>query len=570
MNILGAHLGHDGSCSVVKDGKLVAAISRERITRARKTHGICQQTIEYVLRVAGLTIHQIDAVALSDYHSQYCHGAIEVRKKEGFAYPGPIDLTPEGLVLDTWNRVWADDPVWEFDVTIMGRVLPGYNVGHHLSHCAAAYYTSPFEESFCVSMDSSGGEIKTNFILCHGEGNQLTAIDVPYCHVGLAYGFFCEWLGLGSQMFKAGSMMALASYGKLLPGLDTPRHVRDSFIVQGKGVHYRTWVERLWNDLADGPQHFSPEQSDKERAMDIAASMQHIFEESILECVSRIENRSVRTYSNERIDEMLGVSAHTFVNTRVEKEVTNLCLGGGSFLNCTVNSRILRESKFKNIHLFPACSDDGLAVGCALYVAHAIFNEPRHKYTDAEISYLGQDYEQTEEPNLKVIAKELSEGKVVAWCHGKSEYGPRALGHRSLLADPRYGARNHINENLKHREWFRPVCPSVIAESASDWFDHPTKSPFMLFTAQAKNKEQIPSAVHVDGSARMQTVERETNPMFYDLLTEFKAITGIPMLINTSLNRAGEPIIETEEEAMDLWNHMAVDLLVVNGKLIRR
>lgn len=537
MIILGLHLGHDGSACIVKDGRLVSALSSERLSRQRKSHGITHELIDYVLRVADVAADQVDAIALSDYHSDYAHGAIEVRKRGG-----------SEIVPDTWNRVFGND-VWEFDVTLRGKVVPGFNVGHHLSHCAASFFTSNWGDAFCLSMDSSGGELQSNFLIAHGQGNELKALDTPFCMAGLAYGNFCEWLGIGSQMFKAGSMMALASYGSPTDKVryDLERHAKQAQIVQGEGAHYRSWVDSLWIDVANDPfkKYFPATDGHSEEIQNIAASMQAIFEAGIL-------------YS---------------VQHSIPEGSANLCLGGGSFLNCNVNSRILRESRFESVHLFPAASDDGCAVGAALYTSHAIFGEPRASYEPAELCYLGEDRPLRQNVDVERVAEGIAAGKVVAWVMGRSEYGPRALGHRSMLADPRRADMVDLINSpaLKNREWYRPVCPSVLAEDAPEWFDHPCGSPFMLFTAQSKRSGDVPAAVHVDNSARHQTVGREDNPDFYRLIEAFKARTGVPMVLNTSLNEPGRPIIESREEALKYWEeYPAVDMLVLDGEIYER
>jgi carbamoyltransferase len=239
-------------------------------------------------------------------------------------------------------------------------------------------------------------------------------------------------------------------------------------------------------------------------------------------------------------------------------------------LNCTTNSLVLRESKFENVHLFPGCGDDGCAVGSALYVAHNILNEPRYKYSDGEVCFLGPGRE-TETPDYDYLARKISEGQIVAWCNGRGEFGPRALGNRSMLADPRdYQSREKINFEIKDREWYRPLAPMVLEEHAKDWFDFPVKSPFMLFTAPIKRPEEIPAAGHIDNTARHQTVNEQDNPHCYNLIKAFYELTGVPVLMNTSLNESGEPLLETDEHAIEFFNRGLMDILVLNGKIIEK
>jgi carbamoyltransferase len=248
----------------------------------------------------------------------------------------------------------------------------------------------------------------------------------------------------------------------------------------------------------------------------------------------------------------------------------NLCLSGGSFLNCNANSRIVNQSKFKNFHHFPACGDDGTSVGSALYVAHHILDEPRFDYQTEDLCYTGKDYE-FQKIDYASIAKEIANGKIIGWFQGRSEFGPRALGNRSILADPRnFHNRELINHVVKNREWFRPFAPVVLEEYYQDWFDFPIPSPYMLYTAQVKQPEKIPAVTHVDGSARFQTINSQTNLHYYSLIQAFGNLTGVPVLLNTSLNGNGEPILETEEQALDFFQSSNLDLMVMNGKVFHK
>jgi carbamoyltransferase len=333
--------------------------------------------------------------------------------------------------------------------------------------------------------------------------------------------------------------MALAGYGKVLSKVrdNLDFYVDGCFFLEEK--EYRQWYVDLWEELSGSKRLFSSEESDSEEAKNLAATIQLIFERAILKCVNDIDSQGVK----------------------------NICLGGGSMLNCVTNSLILQQTQFENVHLFPGCGDDGGCVGSALYVSHHILKEERVKYTDAEICFLGPD-KPSIEPDYSYIAKQIANGKVVAWCNGRAEYGPRALGNRSILADPRdYESRERINSEIKNREWFRPLAPVVLEECMQDWFDFPVKSPFMLFTAPIKNPNLIPAVNHVDNCARIQTVSEETNPYYYRLIKEFYSLTGVPILVNTSLNGNGEPMVETDEHALEFFKRGLVDILVLNGTI---
>lgn len=525
----------------MRDGRLVAALASERLTRQKKSGGVPGFVLDAVLETAGVTLDQIDAIALTDWYAPWAHGLLECRAaQEGMTGPDGEPLPVGAAVHDTWDRLW-DDEIYRMDVHIRGKILPGYNIGHQKAHSAAAYYTSPFTNAWCMSMDSSGAKPKNNFMVARGSNLKLDWIDTPLCLAGVLYGHVCEQLGIGAQIFKAGSMMALAAYGKVRPDIRTSRHAYRQEALFSFDGDYHTWVDRLWDDLREG-QTFTRETSDSPTARDIAATTQFVFEEAIVEAASRIPDDGC----------------------------TNLCLSGGSFLNCNANSRLHREGRFERVHLFPACTDDGLSVGAALYVAHHLFSEPRARYSPADLMYLGPHHPDPM-PDVERLARELAAGKVIGWFQGRSEFGPRALGHRSILADPRNPAmRDRINRGIKRREWYRPLSPSVISSRCAEWFTWEEDSPYMLFTADCPRAEEVPAVVHVDGSARMQTMHARDNFPYRSLIECFRVITGVPMLLNTSLNVDGQPILETIEDARQFWETVPVDLMVVGGEVWER
>ena len=523
--ILRLHYGHHGSACIVKDGKLIAALSLERLTRIKVCHGVNDELIDYLLAGAGISIDDVDHIAISDWNPKYAHH--------------PISLSSGGKQVDClWNLIYGNTCL-ELKAELRGKTFPAFHIGHQLGHAAAAFYTSPFDEAYCFTMDASGAKHKNNSLVSYGKGNKLNSLYCPGLMVGVAYGFFTEYMGIGPQILKAGSTMALAGYGHVFQRVKDklPSYVNECFFPDDKDYH--KWYTNLWKILSNSDIHFSSKDSDSEHAQSIAATIQHIFENAILNCCKQIDS----------------------------KDVKNLCLGGGSMLNCKANSLVLRESQFENVHLFPGCTDEGCCVGTALYVAHHILGEPRHKYTDAEICFLGPD-KSSEEPDYFHLAGQIDGGRVIAWCNGRGEFGPRALGNRSILADPRrIKSRERINFEIKNREWYRPLAPVILEEHASEWFDFPTKSPFMLFTAPINYSEEIPAAKHVDNTARVQTVNENYNPHFYRLIKAFYELTGVPLLINTSLNVSGEPMVETDAHALEFFNRGLVDILVLNGKV---
>jgi len=533
MNILGFNFDHDGSIAVIKNGKIVSAISNERITRIKKNSGITSTMVNYVLKESNLKITDIDAIALSDYHSNLSHGVLQI-------YDGDNQI-------HSTRHVFVGNDYAKAIGHIMGEVIPVYVIPHHTAHAASAYYTSNFEKAWCFTMDSSNGVSQANSLIAKGVGNKLTAVSFPGQMVGVGYQLFTEKIGLGPALFKAGSTMGLASYGKPLKKVveNIDKYINESYF--GYDIKENVFFEyyhKLWKDLTGSDDVMSKRETSSKKAMDLAATIQYLFEECIVDVV----------------------------NNKIEiDDIDNLCLAGGSFLNCNANSKVKKYGRFKNIHHFPACGDDGNAIGAALFVSHNIFDEPRHNYETKEICYLGKEYEYIE-PEYKKIAELIANGKIIAWFMGSSEYGPRALGARSILADPRnFNNKEIINFAVKKREWFRPVAPVVLEEESNKWFDFDSPSPFMLYIAKVLQPEKIPGVTHVDGTARIQTINEKTNKPYYKLVKEFFNITGVPILINTSLNTDGEPILETEEEALVFFEtNKHIDALVLNGKLILR
>jgi carbamoyltransferase len=541
-NILGLNLGHDGSAAIVKNGKLVAALAQEKITKLKKDEGISKELIETVLSQADLSLEDIDAVALAEY---YVEGSGEIFSISSDS--GPIDNTREYVLDDNYSFLSG---------TLLGKKIGVYVVGHHMAHAASAFYTSNFDEALCITLDSSGGSFEGNSLIAIGNKNYLEYQECPGLMIGNAYSIFTSQLQLGPPFIKAGSTMGLAAYGKPQDHIvkNIKRYVKNSYFNYNYFKYYDDlWVDsfgKLDSSLKVGNANDFSSYKNKEKIYETfegrrsAADVQYVFENAVMDMIK---------------------------NASKKYKLKNICLSGGSFLNCNVNSLIRDSGLFDNIHHFPAAGDDGLCVGSALYIAHQHFNDNRHDYSVPEVAYLGTGKDSKRSPSKK-IAKIIADGGIVAWFSGKSEYGPRALGHRSLLADPRnFHNREIINFAIKKREWFRPFAPSVLEEFAGDWFKPGTPSPYMLYTQVVKRPQEIPAVTHVDNTARIQTVNRNDNPEYYDLIKEFYKITGVPMVLNTSLNGQGQPILETEKDALDFFaNNKEVSVLVLNGELITR
>ncbi|MCB0323282.1 MAG: hypothetical protein KDD69_06890 [Bdellovibrionales bacterium] len=536
-NVLGLQFGHDGAAAIIRDNRLVCAISNERLSRQKKASGVTEAMLQYVLDEAGLTLADIECVAICSYFYSP-ENVVKV-----------FDLQQREL-----TRHLIDLPTGATHtpciVGIGDRRLRGVVVQHHIAHCASAYYMSPFEAAACLSVDASMFRPEACSLFAYGSGHELHYHSCPGIMIGNAYSVFTEKLGIGPGLTKAGTTMALASFGKAsklaraewrrfaLPYWERRSQPSDP-------VH----IDLMWAELSGLAPHqpFPREESDSPKAMVIAASLQFIFEEALVEAANALFEQT-RTYNG-----------------------ASLCLSGGSFLNCNTNMAIKRRTPFQNVFLFPGCGDDGTAVGAALFATHNLLQQSRERYTPGDVAYLGRSYPDPQDGEAydpREVARAIAQGKIVAVCRGRSEFGPRALGNRSLLADPRNPAmKDIINERVKHREWYRPFAPVVLAEKASEWFDADFPSPFMLFIAEAKRPELVPAVLHVDRTARLQTVSHEDNPALYELVQAFDEETGVPMLLNTSLNDNGEPLVETPEDAKRFFARGNVDLLVLGNRV---
>ena len=544
-NVLGLHFGHDAGAAIVKDGVLVSSISSERITRVKKDRKLTKETVEYVLKESNLKASDIDAVALSNYEKD-SDNVLEI-----FINENKIDGLITTLV-DTHKVLKGK--------LFGNKIIPVYELPHHFGHGPSAYYMSNFDEAIVLTVDAcSPTHPENNSLIAIGDGTSFNYQEDAGTMISQAYNVFTSSLGIGHPIFKAGSTMGLAAYGKPLKKVvdNVESYVLDVHKRQDAFEHYLKVYEDLSGEAskvtkeiaATSFQTFNLEEKDKlmhkKIGRDLAATVQFLFEESMI---------------------------HT-IKTKIEPYgIKNLCLAGGSMLNCNANSKIKELGIFDNIFIYPAAGDDGLPAGNALYVAHNVLGEKRHKYSNRDVAYTGKNYKSKMFVNHKKVAQDIADGKIVAWFMGASENGPRALGHRSLLADPRdFNKREILNFIVKKREWFRPFAPSVLEEEAHKWFSPGDPSPFMLYTQKVLKPELVPGITHVDGTARIQTVSKDMDKDYYQVIKEFYKITGIPMIINTSFNSDGEPIVESEQDALDsFYKNDGIDVLVLNGKIYEK
>jgi carbamoyltransferase len=454
-------------------------------------------------------------------------------------------------------------------VSLRGRDIPAYLVQHHMAHAASAYYPSGMDEAAVLTHD--GGFYRTgpqNGMLCHGIGNRLFPIVPHHLSVGDLY----DRIGcaLGFDLWgAAGKLMGLAPYGR--PAFFDRRFVGNTNDLLARGIDNSAadfLRHCLGLALADGYDISAvghPDRVTEPVCVDIAASTQKVFEETLLE-VAEVHH---------------GIIRHQFEST-----TANLCYSGGTALNCPANSRLAREGRFRHVFVPPYCDDSGLPLGAALHVWHNVMDQPLSGEPTVPSPYLGRAYgaddlaaalakapvelvSEAAEDWCDRAAADLADNKVIAWFEGRSELGPRALGHRSVLADPRHADNWERVNRIKTRESWRPFAPAVLEAEAAKWFHGaPLPSPFMLFTAQVTSKA-VPAITHVDNSARIQTVN-ESAGGFFRLLQAFYRRTGIPMVLNTSFNGRGEPIVEAPWDAIRLLVETELDVLYLDGHRITR
>lgn len=539
--ILGLNWGHDGAAAIVRDGRLMAAVALERITRKKKDTGITSELLEYVFEAAGVRASDISAIAFAAFIPSP-NNPIRLFRKGGDEIVSPVfDL-------------FGGDTFVELEALLDGRRIPAFFINHHIAHCSSAFFTSSFERAACMSVDASMFRPEACSIMAYGDGTHLRYLRCPGIMIGNAYSVFTGKLGLGPGLTKAGTLMGLAPYGKPNAiSLERWPEFGASFYARQFQQSDSVFIQYMWSLISGLAPHadMDPSQSDSPKAQEIAASIQFVFERTLL------------TNARALCEDTQGYSDG------------NLCLSGGSCLNSEANMLIKRESGFKRLHLFPGCGDDGTAVGSALFVAHTIAQFPRQSYTPGQLAYLGKEYPtpldlpRSEEALPGRVAELISQGKIVGLFQGRGEFGPRALGNRSLLADPRRAEmKDFLNAQVKRREWFRPFAPSVMAEYRYELFDCEDESPFMLLIAKVKKPEVIPAVSHVDSTARVQTVSQRDNPYFYSVLSEFNALTGVPVLLNTSMNMNGEPLVESPSDALRFLRQGTIDALVINDRLI--
>jgi carbamoyltransferase len=549
---------HDSAAALLKDGVVVAAGQEERFSRKRHDSDFPQRAIQYVLHEAGVRPEELDAVGFYDKPLLKFERMLSTYVA---TFPKSFNSFRKAMPLWLHEKLWVPSIIRKELKPYKGPIL---FAEHHMSHAASCFLPSPYEEAAILTVDGVGEWATASFGV--GKGTDITMIkEIRFPHsLGLLYSAFTYYLGfkVNSAEYK---VMGLAPYGKPVHFdriMKEMVHLKEdgSFKLNMRYFAYDyglTMTNGAFDEFFGGPPR-KPETWMNEREFDIAASVQKVCEEIVLHMARHLHR---------------------------ETGLTRLCMAGGVALNCVANGRVIRETPMKELWVQPAAGDAGGAVGVAHYLYNTIHKQPRAKawthaylgpqFTDAEIArYLddaGARYRTLSEHELPArAAKLISEGNVVGWFQGRMEFGPRALGARSILADPRDPKmRDTLNMKIKFREGFRPFAPSVLLDKTPEWFEIDCDSPYMLLVAQVREgKRTIPSVTHVDNSARLQTVTRQEAPLYYDLIREFEKITGVPIVINTSFNVRGEPIVCTPHDAYLCFMRTNMDHLVLGHHLL--
>jgi len=549
---------HDSAAALLRDGQVVFAAAEERYTREKHCIDFPHHAIQAALAHEGITIDAIDAVAFYEK---------PVMKFDRLLISS-IATFPRGFpifrrFIPLWFKQKLKTPtIFRKELGFKKEI---YYVEHHVSHAGSCFLLSPFEEAGIITVDGTGEWTTT--ATGYGRGTEIhldEEIRFPHS-LGLLYSAITLHLGFRVNNCE-GKIMGLAAYGE--PVL---REVFDKLItIRPDGsfwlnmdyfgyLHKPHMTDKRLEQLLGPPRRAG--ETLTQRHKDIAATLQDVLEEALIKIARHVHE---------------------------ETGMTKLCLAGGVALNCVANGRILRETPFDEMFIQPAAGDDGTSVGCAAYLYHTLMGHPRGEplrdaYLGDEFSHdavqqfldeRGIAYKRYERDELlRFVAEQVAGDKIVAWFQGRMEFGPRALGDRTILANPANPEMKDIlNYRVKHREPFRPYAPSVLLDRTREYFDIDVPSPFMLLVADVHpdKRDQLPAITHVDGSARLQTVARDENPLYYDLINEFQEVSGIPVVLNTSFNVRGEPIVRSPEDAYACFCHTDMDYLVLHDLVVSK
>ncbi|HEY6182982.1 MAG TPA: carbamoyltransferase [Terriglobales bacterium] len=572
MLILGLNMFHaDASAAIVQDGEVVFAIAEERLNRIKHYAGFPALAVKACLDAVGAKITDIDHVAVGQ------DSDANLAKKVQYALANPAKIL-NFIRLRQRKQAMRDVRLLlakALDVDAQQLRFQEHHLEHHIAHIASAYYCSPWEKAAGFSYDGSGDFVSTMMARC--EGSEIEVLDrvfLPHS-LGSFYTMICEFIGY-KKYGDEGKVMGLAPYGKptyckqiseivrlkdreFQLNLDyfKPLGSNQGMQIQADGTvklapHFSSRMEEIFGEPRE------PYSEITQRDMDLAFAMQHNFEEVFFHLANSLHKRAPSE---------------------------NLAMAGGCALNSVANGKLFDRSPFRKTWIQPAAGDEGLAIGAALHTYHSVLKQPR-RYV-MKNSYLGLEFSDSRiesdlkkanlsykklerEPLLEAVAEQIATGNVVGWFQGRMEWGPRALGNRSIVAHPGLpNMKDVLNARIKQREWFRPFAPSILAERQSEYFEHDHPSPFMLhvYKIRPEKREQLCAVNHVDDTGRLQSVSREENPLYYDLICAFERRTGIPVILNTSFNE-NEPIVCTPAEAIDCFKRTRMDVLAVGPFLV--
>jgi carbamoyltransferase len=567
MLILGLNMFHaDASAAIVQDGEVIFAVAEERLNRAKHYGGFPAAAVRACLEFAGARISDIDHVAVGQDTDA------NLAKKVQYALANPAKIL-------NFIKMRQRKESMRDVRTLLAQALDAdpahlrfqeHHLEHHIAHIASAYYCSPWERAAGFSYDGSGDFVSTMMARC--EGTEIEVLDRVYLphSLGSFYTMICDFIGY-KKYGDEGKVMGLAPYGK-----DTYcEKVRAALkLNNGSFALNMEFFKPLGSNqgmqvMPDGTVHLARHFSDRmvelfgeprepyseitQRDMDLAYAMQHCFEEAFFQLLNQLY---------------------------AKVPLTDLAMAGGCALNSVANGKLFDRTPFRRSWIQPAAGDEGLAIGAALHTYHSILKQPR-RYV-MKNSYLGPEFSESRieqslrsanlkyrkldrETLLHAVADQIAAGNVVGWFQGRMEWGPRALGNRSIVAHPGLpDMKDVLNARIKHREWFRPFAPSILADCQHEYFEHDHPSPFMLhvYKIRPEKRADLCAVNHVDDTGRLQTVAREENPLYYDLIKAFQQKTGIPVVLNTSFNE-NEPIVCAPEEAIDCFTRTRMDVLAI-------
>ncbi|MGA7753384.1 MAG: carbamoyltransferase C-terminal domain-containing protein [Candidatus Sulfotelmatobacter sp.] len=574
MLILGLNMFHaDASAAIVVDGEVKFAVAEERLNRHKHFGGFPALAVKACLDAAGARISDVEHVAVGQ------DSDANLAKKVQYALSNPAKIL-------NFIRLRQRKEAMRDVRSLLAKVLDvdsaqlrfqEHHLEHHIAHIASAYYCSPWEKAAGFSYDGSGDFVSTMMARC--EGNEIEVLErvfLPHS-LGSLYTMICEFIGY-SKYGDEGKVMGLAPYGKETYCDEISKIVspKNGGFQLDLGYFKPLGSNQGMQVLPDGTvrlaRHFSdrmekqfgeqrkPNAEIAQRDMDLAFAVQHRFEEIVF---------------------------HLLNGLHATVPIDLLAMAGGCALNSVANGKIFDRTPFRRTYIQPAAGDEGLAIGAALHTYHSVLKQPRRH--ELKSSYLGPEFSESRIQSalqsaglryrklergalLEETAEQIAAGNVVGWFQGRMEWGPRALGNRSIVAHPGLpNMKDVLNARIKHREWFRPFAPSIMADHQHEYFEHDHPSPFMLhvYKIRPEKRKELCAVNHVDDTGRLQTVTREENPMYYDLIAAFHRKTGIPVILNTSFNE-NEPIVCTPEEAIDCFQRTRMDVLAIGPFLVAK